>query len=1107
MTAAVLWLDEIREGDRERVGGKAFALARLKQRGLRVPDGFVLPAEAPVEAALAGYARLGGRVAVRSSSSAEDLKDASFAGQYETILDVGGEEALRAAIRACRDSAPAASAYARALGAGPGTLAVLVQRMLAPRAAGVAFTRHPTEEGRLIVESHAGLGEAVVSGAVTPDRYVLDRTTGARIEGPAEKSLSARDLEAVQALALAAESEQGGPQDVEWAIVGGEAMLLQSRPITVEPDETPDPRLHRLTRANVGEVLPDPVTPLTWSTVGDFLEHGFRSVAAAAGLLPAEAGPFLALHRRRLYLNLSLSVEIAGRLPGVSRAHAEALLLGRASPGGSPPPASSPVALGVAVRLWRLARGLPAEVAEAERRVESLAPAPVVAVADAPALGVLFDRFRAAGRAVARAHIAVSGACGLRLALLARLLDTLRPGETAERINRLVAGLPDLPSVAPALALESLAREAAAEPAWGEWLFSGEADTAEAPAALGARLQQFLHRFGHRAVAEGELAAAAWEDDPRPVLEALRALARSDADAALRRRAAADTRAADEDALLSAVGPLRRAVLRRALAAARDAVSERERTKELSVRLVHHGRRLARAAGRRLAEARRLADADEVFLLSADELGAALRGLVPPRARLERRRRRQEREGRLPAPREVDLRQPAEDAEASGSQHGTPVSSGIGLGPARVLGEGAALRMEPGEVLVAPVLDAAYGPLLAASAGAVAEIGGLLSHGAVVARELGIPCVVDVREATRTFATGERVLVDGSRGLVSRAPEAEATSGSPAPALREEDPARESRHALEAHRDARESVYLNVQDPQTGLVLVASVGVRRGDRGESLIALRVGEGPVLFAIQLAPAAPGPRIEVGDVCVEWHPFRYRFAGRLAAHETAGFPPAPGPLLLAPRTVSVRLDLVFEPTTPAIDFSRSLSEEEQKAVVPLGAHHVEQSGLWRGSLQIDGRRLAVRGTGSRDHSWGRRSWDAADHWRLFTARLAPRGRKDEDELAIHALSFAVYGRKIEGGFLARGGRAERLTRVTYAPESDSAFDLRLATESGETVRLRGAIETTLVVPVDVDRRLLSHLAGRPYRLLLREGFTRYEGAGHEGRGLAELTVRPW
>ena len=113
--SGVLWLDAIGRGDRERVGGKAFVLASLKQRGFPVPQGFVLPASAPVEAAVEALVRLPGPVAVRSSSTAEDTDEVSFAGQYRTVLNVLGAEAVREAIAACRDSAKGAAGYARAM--------------------------------------------------------------------------------------------------------------------------------------------------------------------------------------------------------------------------------------------------------------------------------------------------------------------------------------------------------------------------------------------------------------------------------------------------------------------------------------------------------------------------------------------------------------------------------------------------------------------------------------------------------------------------------------------------------------------------------------------------------------------------------------------------------------------------------------------------------------------------------------------------------------------------------------------------------------------------------------------------------------------------------
>jgi hypothetical protein len=276
-----------------------------------------------------------------------------------------------------------------------------------------------------------------------------------------------------------------------------------------------------------------------------------------------------------------------------------------------------------------------------------------------------------------------------------------------------------------------------------------------------------------------------------------------------------------------------------------------------------------------------------------------------------------------------------------------------------------------------------------------------------------------------------------------------------------------------------------------------------------LVALQLREGPLLFGLELAPARTEAGFAVGGISVDFHPFRIRMSGRLAPHEPRDFPPPPLTLLLAPRTAEVALDLTFEPASPAIDFCRGLPEAVLAALAPLGAHHVEQSGTWRGHLEIDGVRHDVRGTGSRDHSWGRRTWDAADHWRLFTARLAPVGG-GEGEIAVHALAVSVRGRRVEGGFLARAGRAERLTRVLFVPEEEDgavrSLELRVTTDRGETLRLRGTVERTLSVPVDVERRLLRHAAGRPYRLLLHENFTRYESPGYAGYGIAEFTARP-
>jgi pyruvate,water dikinase len=1117
----MIWLDEIGDADRLRVGGKAFVLARLRGAGLPVPDGFVLTADEAIdgdhEAALAGAAaRLGRAAAVRSSAALEDTAEASFAGQYRTLLDVSASAVARS-VAAVRRSAADAAGYARALGLDgappPSSLPVLVQRFVESHAAGVVFTRHPADAGAMLVESHAGPGEAVVSGAVRPDRYVLDRETGELRDGAPRGSLAAADLREVFLLARRAEEVLGAPQDVEWALGTDGAVLLQSRPITVEGEPPRDPRLRRLSRANVGEVLPDPVTPLTAATVVTFLEHAFRDVARRAGLLPPDAPPFLVLHRERLYLNLTLCLEMGRRLPAsvINGGDVERLVLGAGGGAGATGTATLlawPRLAGVVVRLRRMARQLPAEIDSAQAAVRALPPREAVERAEPAELLAMLEGLERAGGVVASAHVATTGACGVRLALLTRLLAALVRGEAPPRVNRLVTGLPGLESAAPVEALESLASAVHLEPDWIAWLARPAADAVaalrrrEAPAALTARLEAFLGRWGHRGVSEGELRASSWEDDPAPLLAALRARASLPRPPGFRARAAEQLGRADEAALLARLGPLRGLLLRRAISGAREWVARREATKSLAITLVDHGRDIARAAARRLVAAGRLAQEDDVFFLSSAMLRAALFGSAPSPAAIRRRRRRWEAGSALSAPREVDLGAHEAVVPGEGELRGLGVSAGAGLGAARVIQPGEVARLEPGEVLVAPVLDAALGPLLASAAGAVAEVGGLLSHGAVVARELGVPCVVDVRDATRRIRTGERIFVDGGSGQVKRGRDGSSDDGNPLAPLRPVVPADEDFPPLDDHPLARESVYFNLLDPETGLGIVCSLGRKRRGRGEAILAVRAPDGRLLFGLE---RGEGRRedggLAVGGLAGGGSPARLRARTRLAEHDADAFPPGPLALLLAPRTVEVRIDLAFHATSPAVDLCASVDEETRRRLEPLGAQHVEQSGRAEGEVTLGERSFRFRGTGSRDHSFGRRDWDAADHWGLFTMRLG-------EDVALHALAVCVRGRMVEGGFLWREGGLERVTRVEHVWETEGrprGVAIEISTDAGPPLHVRGTVLSTVSVPVQPERRPGRHLAGRPWRLILDESFTRYEGAGRTGFGIAERARR--
>ena len=1087
------WLDDIRDRDRAAVGGKAYVLAVLRQAGLPVPDGFVVPPGFDDAGALAAAcARLGMPVAVRSSAAAEDGAEASFAGQFRTELDVSGVDAVRAAVDRCRVATADARAYAVAMGTQSGdAVPVLVQQFVAPTAAGVVFTRHPLDASSMLVEAHAGRGDALVSGLVTPDRHTIDRDTSVVREN-AGGGLDAADLAAVAALALRAEAHLGAPQDVEWAIGPGGVVLLQARPITVATEAPMDPRVRHLTRANVGEVLPGPVSPLTATSVLDFLEHGFRAVATDAGILPRGAPPFLVVYDQHLYLNLTLCREIVAGLPGVSAADAERMVFGNT--GAAP---HVPITrrwrslLRVPGRLLTLSRGLDARVEAAGRAVDLMEHE---ATRGGDAAASAWDRLIELGQPVAVTHILASGASAVKLSILSRLLQALAPGDPADRVNRLTAGLDRVESAAPAVALEAIADESARLADWTAWLDGGPVSLDGAPPALRARLHSFLARYGHRGISEGELAARPWADDPAPVLASLASLARSHG---IARAAAAERRLADESALLSAAGVLTGPLLRRVIADAQDGVRRREQTKSLAVRFIARARRLALESGAALAANGRLKRADDVFFVTLPELRS---GTKVPAPEIARRRRRHARAGASPVPREVNLDAPYSPPGPDGALTGIAVSAGIGVGRARVLRAGEPPAIAAGEILIAPVLDAAYGPLLASAAGAVAEIGGLLSHGAVVARELGVPCVVDVRDATRRIRPGQLVRVNGGTGLVEILDPVAHAVDRAARALVAAEPS--FFHPLEDHRLARESVYFNVQDPRAGIALVASAGVRRGGRGESLMALSLRPDEVLFAVDLAEALGLPRrLGIGPLDVDLDPVRLVFDGRLAAHRGA-FPPGPIPVLLTPREVPVRIDLRFASTSAAIDFCQGLPDDVREALSALGAHHIEQSGTWTGTIEVGGRTLPIAGTGSRDHTWGRRDWSAADWWRLFTMRLG-------DDVVVHALMVSAHGRVVEGGFLWRDGRAERILRVQFAPRREGdvlrALDLELTTEGGEAVRIHGDVERSITVPVDPERRLHRHLTGRPWRLRLDENFTRYEGLGRRGYGMAEITRR--
>ncbi|GAA4753861.1 hypothetical protein GCM10023328_41500 [Modestobacter marinus] len=758
---------------REELGGKAASLDRMVQAGFPVPDtavvtaaayrsvagqpelagllarlqaGDVVPAaevdaafdRVPVPAALADHlvsaAREvggGGRIAVRSSATVEDMAGASFAGQYRSSLDVPPDRVV-AAVRRTWASLwhPAPCAYRRAWGISSDDVAMpaVLMRMVPARSAGVVFTVDPGgTPGALRVEAVPELGEALVSGDRTPEVWLLPRGGDPRADVPPQVREAA-------ALALRAEQAVGGtPQDVEWAWDGATTWLVQARPITTGPARTDDgsdtePDGAELTTAGIGETLPGLLPPLVWDVSSFLVEEALRTGLSRLWELPGDrcgAHEFVRRVQGRAALDLDLLKAAARAVPGGSEAELERQYFGAALPGADE---------GVPARWWRTGR---VQLRGAAARRAAIAEAAVVVpavdavLAAPPELSELADgavlayrqRLLDLGARAMTAEFAVASAAVAAYRELERTLaGHLGEEPAAAAVQRVTTG-----------AGRARSRSATASAA----VFAGPTWAERGVAALPAQPGRRDERDRARRDLEAELQS-------RPAWRRVRILT-------------------------GQVVDVRVHVLRRLITDATDGLARREQVKAAVLALGGEVRRVHLELGSRLVRAGVLETATDVDLLSAAELPAALRGGPPPPAVLARRQRwLRQRAGDVPLPVRFTGSPSTSPAEPPSGDvlTGWAASPGRHTGRARVVREPVPDRLQPGEVLVAAATDAGWSPLFLRAGAIVVERGGPLSHAAIVARELGLPAVLNLAGAT-TVLDGRWVTVDGDTGVVT----------------------------------------------------------------------------------------------------------------------------------------------------------------------------------------------------------------------------------------------------------------------------------------------------------------------------------------------------
>lgn len=837
--------------DIREVGGKAAGLDRLAAHGFAIPSSYAVPASAYREAiASAGLepwltalarrpapapqdlaadiaevertfhrieldrrlataiekvatALLGrGRVAVRSSATAEDLGFASFAGQYRTFTLLDDLEAVLDAVKACWASLwlPSAREYRRRHRVQPADLAmaVVIQSMVEADWSGVAFTSDPgTDLPVMRIEVVPGLGESLVSGRVTPLDFTVRRDT---LEITGQDGATAPDfLEDLARMMLQIEDQLDEPQDVEWAAIETEITLLQARPITVvgpralfdDGFDQPMSSEDEFTPYGIVEMLPGTIDPLLWTINCPMIEYGYRTAIADLGGDPGDPGrPLIGRFRGRPALNLSALRDLAVDMPGGSAQDVERQFLGRSLTEEAPPRGRAGIGA-----TWR-ARRVRSRLAEEVELVRSAADAIVGLRLDLETLPALrlagyHHAVRDLAWRIVAAEVAASSAAtaafrGLEI-VLQRWLD---PDESTTWAQRLTAGT--LGHHAAGARLDYGLRQA--------WRRAVAADPSVMD-AIGTRPEHMAHRmgeFGHvGARLTADVTAAArmagsrafyggltWEEDPELVWRRFSTLAAPDD-------------AQEEDApstplldlathlqgrrswrtiriLTGQIVDLRFRWVARQAEEAAGTLALRERAKSALLTLGGEQRRIIQEATSRLVASRQLGRPKDVDFLSVRELDAMLLGAPPPpAAAMHSRRSIARRTASAPPLPEIFAGSPGvaavEDIAAGRALAGWPASSGWVTATARVVGDIVdASRLRRGDILVASATDPSWTPIILDAGAVVLETGGPLSHAALVAREFGIPAVLRVNGATRIIEDGEPLEVDGYAGLVTR---------------------------------------------------------------------------------------------------------------------------------------------------------------------------------------------------------------------------------------------------------------------------------------------------------------------------------------------------
>jgi phosphohistidine swiveling domain-containing protein len=790
---------ELAKEQRPLAGGKGSTLARLYQAGYPVPDGFIILTAAfvgdeltdeawgQVQAHLArmrrdGHDGMDNSFAVRSSALCEDSAQASFAGEFETVLDMRTDDEIRQAIytvrRSRHDARVQAYSQAQGLAETEHEIAIVVQRLIRADYSGVLFTADPVtgDMTRMTGNFVQGLGEKLVSGQANPQTFTLARPKGT-YDGPAELNRLAR---ALYRNARGLEKELGGPQDIEWAIAGGRLYILQSRPITTlraykaDSSEWNDSLTGNFlwSGTNLVENAPHVLTPFTCSLRKGLSYEGIDlSDGSCVGV---DGYPMAGIIGGRGYINLS--IQISAMRPFFGGDSRKALRQAAGWWGDVPQDVDIPLVpisrwiwwskvlprmTPFVIKITRLRKKMPQFIAENPRWCAAMNQRVRQTKNGAELIALLQDEIKPYSLYTFFLANAAAGAADPTNRLELDLRELVGADDASALLSNLSGLSSPLESLGPVIGLSKVAR--------------GEMSR-----------DVYLEAYGHRGVDENEFAWPRPLEDPgwldRQLTESAKAPVETEA---LMARQQAAFEAAWER--FCERHPRKVKSMRLRLEKAAQAARQREAVRSEATRSSAVIRSFALRAGELTGIG------EDIFFLTMDEVISLLTGDDSACRFIPLRKETYERYRALPPyptiivgrfdpfqwaadpNRRSDIYN-ANAANAPLAPHSQETAD-IVKGFAGALGtvEGTVRRLEsledsqqlqPGEILVTTLTNIGWTPIFPRLAAIVTDLGAPLSHAAIVARELGIPAVVGCGDATMRLKTGDRVRVDGGKGLV-----------------------------------------------------------------------------------------------------------------------------------------------------------------------------------------------------------------------------------------------------------------------------------------------------------------------------------------------------